>query len=294
MAATYRLSGWRRLLNSLVRILLHVGLAPRHIYLLTVRGRLDGRELATFEEFIDPQIPIPLDVQQVHGITDVMVRGQPTVEQVIPYFTEFLGDFDTILLAHNALFDLSFLAMALARLGIAYPPHYVCDTMDIARRLYPIWSSHRLEHVATRLNAANRAKHRALSDARLVKDVFLAMLRRTPALTKISELMRVSQPLTFADAPVSAIEPPAGFEALSLAMTERCAIMIVYEHGWHRPQARLITPRLVLEVRGVTYVIVHCHVSDAERTFRLDRIREWWLNAEDARRSGRTLPRRRP
>jgi deazaflavin-dependent oxidoreductase (nitroreductase family) len=47
MAATYRLSGWRRLLNSLVRILLHVGLAPRHIYLLTVRGRRSGTPYST-------------------------------------------------------------------------------------------------------------------------------------------------------------------------------------------------------------------------------------------------------
>jgi DNA polymerase III epsilon subunit-like protein len=78
----------------------------------------------------------------VHGITDAMVRGQPTVEQVIPHFVEFLGAPTTILLAHNAPFDLGFLAMALTRLGIAYPLHNVFDTLDIARRLYPTWSSH--------------------------------------------------------------------------------------------------------------------------------------------------------
>jgi DNA polymerase III epsilon subunit-like protein len=72
------------------------------------------------------------------------------------------------------------------------------------------------------------AEHRALSDARLVKDVFLAMLQRIPTLKKISELMRVSQPLTFADAPVCAIEPPLGFEALTTAITERYAITIIY------------------------------------------------------------------
>jgi predicted DNA-binding transcriptional regulator YafY len=64
---------------------------------------------------------------------------------------------------------------------------------------------------------------------------------------------------------------------LSTAIAERCAITIVYEHGWHRPTPRTITPRLVLEVHGVAYVIAHCHLSDAERTFRLDRIRECWL-----------------
>jgi hypothetical protein len=106
----------------------------------------------------------------------------------------------------------------------------------------------------------------------MVKDVFLAMLPYTPTLTKISELMRVSPPLTFANAPVCVIEPPAGFEALSAAIAERCAITMVYEPGWQRPSPRLITPRLVLEVYGVIYVIAYCHVSEAERTFRLDRI----------------------
>ena len=242
-----------------------------------IRFRLDGRELATFQQLIDPQIPIPPDVQQVHGITNAMVRGQPTEEQVIPHFIDFLGVPDTILLAHNVLFDLGFLAMALIRLGIVSPPHHVLDTLDTARRLYPTWPSYSLEYVATRLEVANKSEHRALSDARLVKDVFLAMLRHIAAVNTVADVMRVLQPLTFADARVYAIEPPSGFEVLSTAIAERCAITIVYEHGWHRPTPRPITPRLVLEVHGVAYVIAHCHLSDAERTFRLDRIRECWL-----------------
>jgi DNA polymerase III epsilon subunit-like protein len=206
-----------------------------------------------------------------------MVRGKPTIEHVLPQFIEFLGHHETILLAHNAPFDLGFLAMALTRLRITYPPHYLLDTLDMARRLYPAWPSHNLEYVATRLKVAKRAEHRALSDARLVKDIFLAVLQHVPAVRTITDLARFSLPLTFADAPVFAIEPPPGFEVLTTALSERCAITIVYEHGWQRPQPRMITPRLVLEVQGVAYVIAHCHLSGAERTFRLDRIRECWL-----------------
>jgi predicted DNA-binding transcriptional regulator YafY len=127
------------------------------------------------------------------------------------------------------------------------------------------------------LKIANRAEHRVLSDARVVKAIFLAMLKKMPTVNTIAAVMCVSHPLTFTDAPVYAIDPPAGFEALSTAITERCAITMVYEHGGQRPQPRLITPRLVLEVYGVAYVIVHGHRSDAERTFRLDRIRTCWL-----------------
>jgi DNA polymerase III epsilon subunit family exonuclease len=246
------------------------GLFPimhRLVEIGAVRFRLDGRELATFEQLIDPHIPIPWDVQQVHGITDAMVRGQPTIEQILPSFIEFFGNPDTILLAHNAPFDLGFLAMAVARLGIVFPTHSLFDTLDMTRRLYPTWPSHSLEHVASRLNVANAAEHRALPNARLVKDIFLEMMRRTPTLKTIADLGHLSPPLTFADAPVCAIKAPAGFEALTTAMSEQCAITIVYEHGWQRPTPRMITPRLVLEVHGVAYVIAHCHRSDAERTF---------------------------
>ena len=55
---------------------------------------------------------VPKDVQPVYGITDTMVRGKPTIDQMLPQLIEVLGLSDTILLAHNAPFDLSFLAMA--------------------------------------------------------------------------------------------------------------------------------------------------------------------------------------
>jgi predicted DNA-binding transcriptional regulator YafY len=134
-----------------------------------------------------------------------------------------------------------------------------------------------LEHVATRLNIANTAEHRALSDARLVKDVFLVMLKGMPTVKTTAELMRVSQLLRFTDAPVFTSEPPSGFEVLTTAISDQYAITIIYESGWPRPTPRMITPRLVLDVHGVAYVIAYCHLCHAERTFRLDRIRECWL-----------------
>jgi DNA polymerase III epsilon subunit-like protein len=70
------------------------GLFPimhRLVEIGAVRFRLDGRELTTFQQLINPHMRVPEDDQQVHGITDVMVQGEPTVEQVIPHFIEFLG-----------------------------------------------------------------------------------------------------------------------------------------------------------------------------------------------------------
>jgi hypothetical protein len=147
----------------------------------------------------------------------------------------------TCILAHQTLVDLGLLAIALTRSCITFPPHDVFDTLDMARRLNPSWPSHSVEHVATRLKVANRAEHRPLSDAA-----------------------------------VCTIEPLVGFEALATAMTEQCAITIMYDRGSQRPRPRKIPPHLVLEVHGVAYVIAHCHL-DTERTFRLDRVRGCWL-----------------
>jgi WYL domain-containing protein len=134
-----------------------------------------------------------------------------------------------------------------------------------------------LEDVATRLNVANGAGHWAPSDVQLVNEIFLVMLKDIPTVRTLADVVLVSQPLTFAYAPVFAVNLPPGFEQLTTAIAGQCAITIVYEHGWQRLQPRIMTPRVVLEVNGVAWVIAHCHFSDAERTFRLDRIRECWL-----------------
>jgi hypothetical protein len=124
-----------------------------------------------------------------------------------------------------------------------------------------------VEKLASRLTVANEAAHRARSDACLVIDAFLASLQGIPTVSIIAAVMSVAQPLTFAEALVFAIAPPAGFEVLTPALSERCAITIVYADGSQRPGPRKVAPRFVLEVRGIAYVLAPCHRSDAERTF---------------------------
>jgi len=106
----------------------------------------------------------------------------------------------------------------------------------MTRRLYPTCPSHSLEHVATRLNVVNGAAHRVLVDACLVKEIFLTMLKDIPTVKTIAKLMRVSQPLTFADAPFCAIEPSPGFEVLATAIAERYTITMIDE--WGTPLSR--------------------------------------------------------
>jgi DNA polymerase III epsilon subunit-like protein len=98
-----------------------------------VRFTLDGRELAAWEQLVDPECVISPEVTDIHGITDAMVRGQPTVAQALPGFLDFLGGTEAILPAHNAMFDLGFLNFAAAKTGLALPANLVIDTLDLAR-----------------------------------------------------------------------------------------------------------------------------------------------------------------
>ncbi|MBI3328114.1 MAG: 3'-5' exonuclease [Nitrospinae bacterium] len=106
-------------------------------------------------------------------------RGQPTINQVLAQFVGFLGDPDSILVAHNARFDLNFLAIAMARLGLVCPPHHIFDTLALARALLPGLPTYSLADMGRTLGVAKGAPHRALGDALLVKDVFLTLLRRS-------------------------------------------------------------------------------------------------------------------
>ena len=59
-----------------------------------VRFRVDGTELDRMERLVDPNCPVPRDATAVHGITDDMLRGQPSIEKVLPEFVQFLGSPD--------------------------------------------------------------------------------------------------------------------------------------------------------------------------------------------------------
>jgi len=244
-----------------------------------VRFRLASGELDRFNQLADPGCPIPADATRVHGITDAMVRDMPCVAEVLPQFMAFLGGRDVILLAHNARFDLGFLSLALAKLGIRLPDTPVLDTLALSRRFLPGLGNYRLETVARHLRLAESEDHRALSDARLAMGAFRAIASRIDGLATRRELLDIGRPLHFTDAGNAALPPPPGFEDLEEAIVEARTVVFTYDGGTSGPGRRQVTPRGLLESRGRAYLIALCHASGIEKTYRLDRIRELWLES---------------
>ena len=144
-----------------------------------VRG---GEVLGEFATLVDPGRSIPPQITILTGITDTMVYNAPTIGAVLPSFLEFIRG--TVLVAHNAPFDIGFLKAACARLALPWPGPAVVDTVRLARTVLSREEapSVRLSALAPLLGATVRPDHRALTDAKATVDVLHALFERLGSL----------------------------------------------------------------------------------------------------------------
>jgi DNA polymerase-3 subunit epsilon len=144
-----------------------------------VRG---GEVLGEFQTLVNPHVPIPAFIQVLTGITDAMVADAPRIESALPAFLEFARG--SVLVAHNARFDVSFLKAAAAQTGVRWPGFEVLDTVLLARQLVPRDEArnHKLSTLAALFGSPTTPDHRALHDARATVDVLHALIGRVGGL----------------------------------------------------------------------------------------------------------------
>jgi DNA polymerase III subunit epsilon len=126
-----------------------------------------------FEQLVDPQRTIPAATIPIHGIQPEMVVGKPTIDQVLPAFHAFAQD--TVLVAHNAAFDMRFLQLKEAQAGVVFD-HPVLDTLLLSALVHPNQDSHRLEALAERFNVTIVGRHTAMGDAMVTAEVFVKLI----------------------------------------------------------------------------------------------------------------------
>ncbi|UXU82468.1 exonuclease domain-containing protein (plasmid) [Paracoccus sp. SMMA_5_TC] len=125
-----------------------------------------------FDQLIDPRRPIPESSIPFHGILPQMVRGQPTIDKVLPAFHAFAAD--SVLVGHNVAFDMRFLQLKEPQTGLKFDQP-VLDTLLLASIAQPEEPSHALEAIAARLGVSIGARHNALADAMATAQVFLRL-----------------------------------------------------------------------------------------------------------------------
>jgi DNA polymerase-3 subunit epsilon len=138
-----------------------------------VNGRLLKQEC--FDRLIQPRRPVRRESEKIHGISAQMLVGQPGIEQVLPLFRRFAED--TVLVAHNAAFDMRFLQIARTQTGVEFD-HPVLDTLMLSALANPGQpdDEHRLEQIAARLGIPVIGRHTALGDAIVTGEVFLKLI----------------------------------------------------------------------------------------------------------------------
>lgn len=122
-----------------------------------------GNIIAEFDEFIDPGHPLSQFTTDLTGITDEHVRGSKPLEQVLREFQDFCQD--SVMVAHNATFDVGFMNVNYERAGLPIISQPVIDTLEFARNLYPDFKRHGLGPLTKQFGVALEHHHMANYDA---------------------------------------------------------------------------------------------------------------------------------
>ena len=136
-----------------------------------VNGRILTQE--SFDQLVDPQRSIPSLGIQIHGITPDQVRGQPTVDEVLPAFHAYARD--SVLVAHNAAFDMRCLTLKEEALGLKFDQP-VLDTLLLASLAQPHQASHSLDALAERFGLVIEGRHTGLGDARVTAELLVRLI----------------------------------------------------------------------------------------------------------------------
>ena len=154
----------------------------------------NGKIVDRFSTFVNPEVPIPFEIEKLTSISDNMVLGAPKIEEVLPKFLEFCSD--AVMVAHNASFDMSFIRHNAMIQGKSFEPT-VLDTVSMARFLLPNLNRFKLDTVAKELRISLENHHRAVDDAGATAEIFVKFVemlksRGIENLDELNEQSRMS------------------------------------------------------------------------------------------------------
>ena len=155
-----------------------LGAGITEIGVVKVKG---GEVLGTFQSFVDPGHSLPYFITELTGITDEMLVSAPFIDEILPTLFEFLGSVEeTVVVAHNSPFDLSFLKAASVTHEIPWPNYQTVDTARLARAILDKdeVTNCKLATLANFFGATTSPSHRALDDAKATVDVLHGLIER--------------------------------------------------------------------------------------------------------------------
>jgi DNA polymerase III epsilon subunit family exonuclease len=239
----------------------------------TLQG--DGEAHDAFDQLVDPGRPIPPEAARVNRLRDEDVRGKPDAGHVLAQFKDWAGG--SVLLAHNAEFDVGFLTYEAARHGVQLPFCPVLDTVEISRRVRPDLPNHKLETLSRALGCHAQTYHRALADARTLARCFRLLLERHYAAAggsqdaTLGDLIRATAPaLAFGSPGRLRMWLPEDLQPLDDALQRGTSVTVVYRPPEKGEQIIELWPRGYVRRPGETLLIAVRASGGAELSLRLD------------------------
>jgi len=248
--------------------------ANRIIEIGAVKFRIRQPDTEIFESLLNPKRSIPPEVIRIHGITDKMVIDAPFAEDILPKFMSFCGT-DSVLIAHNAPFDISFVGCELERFELDFGNNIILDTVDLFKRYFPDLASYSLLALARHFSIAESQEHRAFGDAALVHKLFELIAPKIGNIKNKSDLSHVASIYSMADCRAQKTDLPEEHAELNRALNEKLRVRIEYTTPSNEPTIRVIRPENFYHLGQVFYINAFCERAWGERTFRLDRIGEY-------------------
>ncbi len=229
--------------------------------------------IGELQQLVNPGRPMSPGAFAVNGISDQMLRDEPTFDKVFDRVLAFTSG--AVLIGHNLPFDVGFLDAEFRFLGLAWPRSAMLDTLPMARRLYHL-PRNSLDVLVEALELRVEARaHRALGDVlrtralfnRLVSDLWPRGVRTLGDYVQIQ-----GGELSYRKAPDLPMPP-----TIAEALQGKYLLKLRYLDAYGGVTERIVRPISIADRGGNLVLVAYCHLRDAERSFRLDRILEMEL-----------------
>jgi DNA polymerase-3 subunit epsilon len=227
----------------------------------------EGRRIKQrYQTLVNPERPLSPGAASTNGLIDEQLAYEPLFSEIADEVAEWLRG--TVVVCHNAQFDIQFLDSEFHRLKREIAIPNLIDTLMLARQNYEL-PSYSLHSIAEAFHVPATTAHRALDDAHTARGIFFSMMDGLKEFNKpLDEYIGVYN---------SPVWPNEGIQLpteLGEAIYSKKKLFIRYVDNKGEETQRWVTPKQVMGLSDYVYLQAHCHLRDAERNFRLDRIIE--------------------
>ena len=252
----------------------------RIVEIAAIKFDLNGNIREEFSQLVNPETEIPEEAVNVHGITNDMLTGMPTIAEVLPRFIAFFAGDDNILVAQNSLFDIGFVNHEAIRCDVKLPRNTILDQIQLTRRAFPDLPTYSLEKTCRRFDLVDTQSHRAMADSILVMKLFHHCLKKFQTVPERLAILNSLYHYSFGGPMVVKVDD-AMMAVINAALETGAPLEIIYAGGSLKDRPRRIVPALLFNRDGVGFLTAHCLISNTQKHFRLDRIKECRLIGAD-------------